>query len=654
MKLTRLVTIILISNISISLFGQEIRGLNYHPGLKRASEEIRFKTTAEKHNVPMPADHIFFDDFTTYGTNIYPQSNNWINNSATITRNYSDSSISYGVVTLDCFDSTGSVYGPIRRTNPSDTLTSRLITGIEQSNLFLAFFIQGGGKVDPPEVQDSLFLQFKTPKGQIWLNAWSSPGYQSNTFEQIIVSINDTLLVDSTFQFRFVNFTSLSPDEVQGKDGALSNADYWHIDYVRIKSASSAAEMEEINDVTLFNPLLPIYEQYTAIPYNHIPYSSSYTREKNTVWLNTVFPSRSESIKIGRSHIYLDADKNDTLEFVGRSGGLQLTYPPVWRIDETDNTKIQYSFSKYPGRIQAKFNVKSYLTIATEDIDQYLWNDTIVREEEYLDFYAYDNGTSTYGFGIAGADAGGAAFATKFQMYHPQNVADTLSGVYIYFNQAADQYTEDMEFQVGVWEDADTAPGDLIYITDESNPFTPDFTGGFNNPTTSLNGFMRIDFDEDVLVTNQFYIGIRQLTTEFLNVGYDISFNSKNRMMYYADNEWQPASKLQGIPNGSLMIRPIFDHYEYPTGIKNRTPLAKNNFKAYPNPFRNTLQLSFAENDINNFTLRILDMMGRTIYSEMVTTTSISLEHLSSGIYILNVYNSQTNESYSQKIFKTE
>lgn len=659
MKLTQLTLIAtLLFSLTFGANSQEVRGLNYNPALIKANTKSKLKSTqssAAISTVPLLQGNLFFDDFSTYHTEIFPNTKgNWIDPYATITRSYADSSISIGVVTLDCFDNEGKVYGPTGRVNPSDTLTSKKIVDVVDDNLYLSFFLQGGGKADPPEAQDSIKLEFLSGKTGNWIYVWDSNGYKSRNFSQVIIPIHDSLYTDSTIQFRFINYTSLSANEVQGKNGALSNADNWHIDYVQIKSAANIQSIQNINDVTIYRTLAPILKNYTHIPYDHLKYTTGKRIEDNTIWFRTYFPSLGENISVGRSHVYIDVVNNDTCEIVGKNDGIQSDAGPFSFVQETDKFFLSQGFKteKYPDQQgEGIYNFKAYLTVTSDQVaNQYKWNDTVTTEDQFRDFYAYDDGSAEHGFGIAGADAYNTAFASRFEVYHLNNTPDTLTGVYLYFNHAAYDYNLDLEFEVGVWAVGEgNLPGDLIYSTGFTNLYTPDTNTSLNNPSNSTNGFMLIEFEEEVIAPNNFYIGLIQYTNEFLNVGYDVSFGTKSNIMYYSDNQWRSASDLQGIPEGSLMIRPKFGHYNYTSNKKIKQGIKE--LDLYPNPASTSVHFNLP-NTQNSYHYKIYNILGKEIDSDNLSSTSINIENLEAGLYIVQLRDLTSHQIYSQKLLK--
>jgi hypothetical protein len=650
-KLIHYIALLIICSLSLNSFAQEVRGLNYNPKVVSEAGKPRMKSTGV--SVPLPKDNIFFDDFTFYKSFIYPDyTDNWIDRYATITHSQADSSISFGVITLDCFDAYGRVYGPSNRTNPSDTLTSKIIQLNATDNLYLSFFVQGGGRVDPPDSGDSLFLEIIQPNTNNWIRAWDTHGFDTTSFTQIIIPLADSLVIDSTLQFRFRNLTSLSLDEVGNKQGALSNADHWHLDYIQVRMVSDINQMRQLNDIAINGNLNPVLIDYNLIPYQHTQFTGGYLRDKNTVYFRTLYPDLPETslLDIGRTHLYIDVENNEIIDFVGGKDGISLPLPPYDFFAQTDPIKAGFNYIKHP-RERAKFKLISYLTSST-DTTQYLWNDTITRVEYYRDFYSHDDGQPEFGYGISGPDAYQTATAVKFDMYQPDNVADTLSGLYIYFNQDQNLTNSNMNFEVAVWNVVEGKPGNITYSTGEENLLSPDSSKGFNNPLDYTNGFMRIDFEEDVLVANSFFIGIIQYTTDFINIGYDVSFDSKAKTFAYTYGNWGSIAGIKSIPPGSLMIRPIFDHREWSTGIKQPETQSTIAFKVFPNPAKESISIELESGNLNDYYFRIIDLSGRVLINGMQNNNEIDISILPEGLYLIQVHDEKKHIYQTQKLIK--
>jgi len=78
-------------------------------------------------------------------------------------------------------------------------------------------------------------LEFFSPDANEWVWVWKASVFNPDTFQHEIITVPQSLYEDG-FRFRFRNYTSMSPNEVVGKHGALSNVDQWHIDYVMLNT----------------------------------------------------------------------------------------------------------------------------------------------------------------------------------------------------------------------------------------------------------------------------------------------------------------------------------------------------------------------------------------------------------------------------------
>ncbi len=95
-------------------------------------------------------------------------------------------------------------------------------------------------------------------------------------FRQEVQAVPDTFC-QAGFRFRFRNKTSLSPNEVTGGDGALSNADCWNIDYIMMNTRP-AAEHRSINDITQVDLPRELLDFYESVPWTHLNNAQSITR----------------------------------------------------------------------------------------------------------------------------------------------------------------------------------------------------------------------------------------------------------------------------------------------------------------------------------------------------------------------------------------
>lgn len=305
MKILRHTTFLLLISLTCSLNSQIITGLEYNPAIKIfLAEKSIFKSTASTQifTPPFPKGNLFFDDFAHYGSALYPNELLWADKYAYVNSTFADSVISMGVVTLDAVNENGELYAKTDGKVYSDTLTSQF-TQLEPDTIntyYLSFFYQGGGKADAPEAGDSVFLEMYHADSSRWIGFWSMPGREMHTFEQVILAIPDSLTGDQ-FRFRFRNITSLDIRQVPGKtESALTNCDFWHLDYIQIVKASDITGVMAINDAAFAQPLMPSFKNYHSMPYDHFQYSIRERRTDHQAVFRTLFPYYTSNIEIGR------------------------------------------------------------------------------------------------------------------------------------------------------------------------------------------------------------------------------------------------------------------------------------------------------------------------------------------------------------------
>lgn len=643
-----LAIIILISSFSRAT-AQQLIGLDYNPAIKKQLSEKRLGFKSTGFTAPFPEGNLFFDDFSTYGSSVYPNLELWEDIYAFINQTYPDSCISYGVATLDAMDEFGNIYAVNDNLTPSDTLTSMemqldTVTG----NVYLSFFVQGGGKGDAPDTKDSLIVEFYKPDSAIWRKVWYTLGYYSHTFEQIIIQI-DPAFKTAGFRFRFRNYTSLVKRDAPGEqEGALGNSDLWHIDYVQVKPANDANAMKALDDVAMVGPVYSSHQDYNSIPYTHFEVAMSYRRSYYPFIFRTYFPFRSEGVKVTRNIQTNDLyNHKDSINF---SEGLNLEVP--FKLFDTmyyESFNPYYSYIK--GQKYGHFEIVEYVKV--DDINQYKWNDTLTREEIFKDYYALDDGTAEYGYGMPGNGGDKMRLANMFNLY-TYNSQDTLTAVEIYFPRSRNNAHKNVEFAVGVWkaqrlENGSVVPGELLYpVGDDA-----DWSTYFPDTTLDINEFMRINLKEDLIVSDTIFVGVIQFGTDFINIGYDINSDSRSRIRYNDGNGW--LTPLNSIPTGSLMIRPVFGHKIYNSVTETLTGWA-GKLKLYPNPAQDYIALE-PENftgDYENYSVSVFNILGKSVISHNQLPVELDIANLQSGMYIVHVIHEPSRIVYMQKFLKTE
>lgn len=648
----RYITIAILISTFSNVVAQKISSLDYNHAIKKQliektqSEKIFFKST-HSYTPTLPPGNLFFDDFSTYQNSVFPDPNRWEDKRyAFVNQTFPDSCVSLGVATLDAVDNLGNIYSTNDKLTPSDTLTSveiRLDT--VTNNVFLSFFLQGGGKGDFPETNDSLIVEFER-FDTAWVKVWATTGYESHNFKQIIIPIAPEFN-SSGFQFRFRNYTSLVKDNVPGEsEGALGNRDFWHIDYVQVKIAQDSNSMKAINDVAIVKPLESTYMEYNLIPYDHFEVATSYRRPDCPLSFRTYFPNITEPIKITRQYNSWNFDKNIFYETISNQNDENTM---AW-LDWFDEFNSAYEY--YPELSYGHYVIQAIIT-PDQIQNQYTYNDTVTREEIFKNYYAHDDGTAEYGYGLPANGAVGMRLATMFNLYTFRS-QDTLTAVDIYFPQSRNNAHGNVEFTVCIW-DSETdefdniVPGELLYPKGNKE----NWTMYFPDTNLSINEFMRIKLTEELLVSDTIFVGLVQYGTEFINIGFDMNTNSKSRIRYFEDNRW--ITPVNSIPDGSLMIRPVFDHDVY-TGIRDIQNAVKGNLVVYPNPAFGSITVE-PENfygGYDEFEFSIINVLGQTVLQNNKLENQIDISFLQSGMYIVRVVHVPTKTIFIQKFLKTE
>jgi hypothetical protein len=544
----------------------------------------------------------FFDDFSrTYG---YPDPKLWTDVYVYINNDYPVNPVSIGVATFDAINGAGYLNGNSDIPFESDFLTSMPLNldYPGQNDTWLSFFYQPQGFGDEPEKGDSLVVEFYSPVSNKWRSVWSLEGQPLKPFTHVWVQVNDTSYFHPGFRFRFKNYASLTKNP--GYTGYNSNVDHWNVDYVYLDKGRSQND-SSIKDVAMVTNLASILKSYESVPWSHFP-DAFRTEIQPTVKITY----RNNDI----------ITRNVTRFFEMRnllSGSAPYTVSGgAVNVEAGDEHTYEFPFS-YPfdedNYDSAIFRLKSYLVT---DEDDYKWNDTVVRNQVFTNYYAYDDGTAEAGYGLSGEGSAGASLAYRFRTYKE----DTLRAIKMYFNRTSDNSSQ-AYFYIAVWDNDEITdlPGNLIY---SKAGFKPEYPG-------ELNEFYTYDLDTQLVVSDIFYVGWIQTTTTLLNVGFDRNHNNRNNIFYNLGQEW-----FNTIFNGSLMIRPVL-------GKKFSKPSSVHDFEikelqVYPNPASDyvRLELPSQAEDIP-VTVSIYDLQGKLIKKVTVMDELIPVHQLMPGMYLL-------------------
>jgi hypothetical protein len=603
MKGRRIIALLAGLSLFTGLTAQSLRGLTENPVVRKniAERPYRLKSAQEGELLTLP----FFEDFST--GSVFPDPSKWADADAFINNSFGLEPVSVGVATLDAIDSNGEVYGLSTAPTVSDKLTSLPFDlSAYPAGVTLSFFYQAGGLGEVPDPQDSLVLEFYSPATGSWGRQWWVTTDTATPFIQAVVPVAPAYC-QSGFRFRFKNYTSLSAVDVTGGKGALSNADVWNIDYIMLNDASES-QHTSINDITLVEPTRGLMDFYESVPWSHLNDAQEITRNIMNYLVRNL--SEGDSVNVGRSYFVTNLRtgiKETYEEYYSK-------FPPSSIFMRSD--PFFAPFTRTDDEKEGNIAVTGYLITPADQVKS---NDTARVVLHFADYYAYDDGTPEFGFGISGESTAGALFATRFRVYRP----DTLRGVDMLFNKTREHVNATLNFQLCVWKDAGGVPGDLLYMSEET--YTPGLADG-------MPGFRRyaIPSGTDLLISDtSVFVGWKQETEDFLNLGYDVNRNSLSRVYVNISGDWfSPGASLK---QGTPMIRAVFGGEETITGTD---PLpVESRFRVFPNPASELLHI---EGDTEGVAYSLRDLSGREVLQGRYRE-SVSVAGLPDGLYLLRL-----------------
>ena len=559
----------------------------------------------------------FFDDFS--GHSIFPDSSKWKDNFVFINNTYSDKQITAGVATFDALDNSGRMYSTASAAGfRADQLTSQSINlkYNGSDNVWFSFFYQAGGLSDPPESGDSLTLQFFAPVENKWYSVWKAEGSHDQRFKPAIIRVDNNSFLQKGFQFRFVNYASLSPN--LSDPSMVGNCDIWNIDYVVLDKNRNAADTV-FADVAYTLPLRSLLKSHEAMPWKQ--FKQVYLQEMGSSI--SVHYRNNDTItrNVTRNFEIWDVYRNAQAHFFS-AGATNIG--PLTTVDYKASLVYTYNTTNEDS---ALFRVTA--SLKTDNFDP-KGNDTIIFYQVFQNYFAFDDGSSEGGYGINGLGSRNAMVAYRFVSFLP----DTLRAVRICFN---DSYLDanKREFDLVVWDNNNGLPGNIIYTREQV----------MVEQGTGINGFYTYTIPEGVIVNGTFYVGWRQRSESFLNVGYDVNTPHAGKQFFWLNGDWS-----QSQVSGSIMIRPVLGSPLKITSVKETSYKNKNKLNFWPNPAKDYINIDTGDSHLNGSAyIKITDLSGHDLinipYSERVDISS-----LHDGMYIVVITINGMPVSYNRLI----
>ena len=141
------------------------------------------------------------------------------------------------------------------------------------------------------------------------------------------------------------------------------------------------------------------------------------------------------------------------------------------------------------------------------------------------------------------------------------------------------------------------------------------------------------------MVDSALFVGFEQTGNDYINLGFDRSFNTSERIWYLTGTEWQ-----QSILSGSLMLRPAFGSAAA-VGIEDSERRGLNaDLSIYPNPASEWVRV---EGLPVGTRIELYDTFGRRVYQSF--TSQLSTISYPNGLYLLRA-TSPEGEVYTHKL----
>jgi hypothetical protein len=564
-----------------------------------------------------PIELPFFDDFS--GHSYYPNPEKWLDDYVFVNNTYSDKQITCGIATFDALDNNGRLYETASSYGfKADQLTSQPVNlnYTPNDNIWLSFFYQAGGLADSPEPNDSLTLQFLAPDENIWYSVWKAKGTTDTDFKTAMIRITDTRFLKTGFQFRFTNYATLSPNQID--PSMVGNCDQWNVDYVLLNKNRNASDTI-FSDVALTLPVRSVLKNHEAMPWKQ--YQEISLQEMGSSVLIHYRNNDTITRNVTRNFEIWDVYSN-SLSYLFSAGASNID--PLTNVDY--NANIVYSFNS-PGTDSALFRITS--TLKTDEFDP-KGNDTLVYYQTFKNYFAFNDGTAEAGYGINGLGSRNAMFAYRFKSF----IDDTLRAINICFNNS---YTDANKraFDLMVWDDNNGLPGSIIYTQEEV----------MVEQGQNINGFYTYRLPDKVPVNGLFYVGWRQRSESFLNAGLDVNTPNAGKQFFWLNGEWQQSQ----VP-GTVMINPVVGDALKITAIDDVIYNNKKLIRIWPNPSSEYITIDAGDLSFSGDTyVTIMDLYGREL-KKSILTERINISSLPSGVYIVITSHNGKPAGYSRLI----
>ena len=615
-----LLFVLFLCRAEMGLAQLEVRSIN-RTGIKN-NPSSNARVSVQRDTISLP----FWDDFS--GSSLVTDSTLWeINTGALINTSLGQWAPTVNVLSFDGVNASGSPHNPDGVNSEiidqiiSQPIDLEAVTLDKRDSVWFSFYWNMGKLGEVPEQKDSLKVEFLDKDGH-WHIEYELIGIEDSlfdSFKKVFIQIDQDKYFHSGFQFKFV-----------ASGNSLGPYDVWHIDYVYLNQDRHNGT-ESLLDRATTGPPASVFKEYSMIPYDLL------FSFPDTIYQDIAFDfSTLENRVTGVEYIYkltslnypntdssaINAvlindnvkDGNFTLPGLGRNTNF---YPALDHsyfsgfdslFVETElifsSTGDSYFIKSIDGPEGSE--VETYLI--NEEYN-YRKNDTVRSYFEIHETLAYDDGSAEYAAGLNKNES-------EFAIYFKIPAADTLTSIDIHFPQFSRPPA------TGI-----SPAGERILLKilkDLSGEASSELRSQeFIIPGGSLpNRLDRFTFDSPAIVSGEFYIGLEQLTNEYIGIGLDNNSTlGKSKIFVKTEDVWLPNNKVEGI----LMFRPVFEDSDYVvTEVKE---LVKD-ISVFPNPSKERLNI---RGTFDQYFL--MDLSGKIVQSGKEKV--IIVDQFESGIYLL-------------------
>jgi hypothetical protein len=451
-----------------------------------------------------------------------------------------------------------------------------------------------------------------------WRPAWASAGISladfvdstGKYFQQVMIPVVDTIFFSDNFQFRFYNYGSIASQLTPQK---RSNVDQWNVDFVylnynrnRFDTAYQAITFSGRPPSFLRRYETMPYRQYRSDAFNAItPEFEVLITNMDAIERNTKYRYMVQQVNGSQKHGYDGGSCNlppfATFGFQNCVSGCGAAHacPPVVEL-----------FSLDFDRDTTSYFITHYVS---DSSGSNILVDSMIYRQGFYNYFAYDDGTPEFGYGLEPARA---LLAVQFRLV----TMDTLSGVQLYFNRTLNNANYRF-FDIVVWKDNNGKPGEEVYRQRQLRPEWND----------QLYGFHQYNFDEPLVLNGVFYVGIQQDEGGSMNIGYDAVNNSAQYIFFNVADEWKSTDF-----EGSLMIRPVMGS-PYFIGIDEKSPADYPSVKLFPNPVTTKVGIRIQYAGIwQADEIIIFDLKGQSVLRTGFRN-ELNLSGLPQGAYMMRI-----------------